>query len=64
LDILPLEKPVDEYYGKIRAFLNQTGKPIGGNDLFIATYALAMDLILVSATGLPFISRGELQRHL
>ena len=49
LDIIPLENPVDEYYGKIRAFLNQTGEPIGGNDLFIAAHALALTLILVSA---------------
>jgi tRNA(fMet)-specific endonuclease VapC len=49
LDILPLEKPVDEYYGKIRALLNQMGKPIGGNDWFIAAHALALNLILVSA---------------
>jgi tRNA(fMet)-specific endonuclease VapC len=49
IDILPLEKPVDEYYGRIRAFLNQVGKPIGGNDLFIAAHALALNLNLVSA---------------
>jgi len=44
-----LEKPVDEYYGKIRALLNQAGKPIGGNNLFTAAHALALNLILVSA---------------
>jgi tRNA(fMet)-specific endonuclease VapC len=49
MDILPLEKPVDLHYGEIRAFLNQAGKPIGGNDLFIAAHALALDLTLVSA---------------
>ncbi len=49
LDILPLEKPVDEHYGKIRVFLNRAGKPIGGNDLLIAAHALALDLTLVSA---------------
>ncbi|MEX1329877.1 MAG: type II toxin-antitoxin system VapC family toxin [Desulfobacterales bacterium] len=49
LDILPLEKPVDEYYGKTRAFLSQAGHPVGGNDLFIAAHALALDLTLVSA---------------
>ena len=49
LDIIPLENPVDEYYGKIRAFLNQTGEPISGNNLFIAAHALALNLILVSA---------------
>jgi tRNA(fMet)-specific endonuclease VapC len=49
LDILPLEKPVDEYYGKIRALLEQAGQPIGGNDLLIAAHALALNLTLVSA---------------
>jgi tRNA(fMet)-specific endonuclease VapC len=49
LDILPLERPVDQYYGKIRALLNQAGQPIGGNDLFIAAHALALNLTLVSA---------------
>ena len=49
MDILPLEKPVDELYGETRAYLNQAGKPIGGNDLFIAAHALALDLTLVSA---------------
>ena len=49
LDILPLERPVDQYYGKIRALLNQAGQPIGGNDLLIAAHALALNLTLVSA---------------
>ncbi len=49
MDILPLEKPVDLRYGEIRAYLNQAGKPIGGNDLFIAAHALALNLTLVSA---------------
>ena len=49
LDVLTLEKPVDEYYGKMRALLNRKGKPIGGNDLLIAAHALSLDMILVSA---------------
>ena len=49
MDILPLEKPVDTYYGEIRALLNRKGTPIGGNDLFIAAHALALDLTLVTA---------------
>ena len=49
MDILPLEKPVDTYYGEIRAILNRKGTPIGGNDLFIAAHALALDLTLVTA---------------
>ena len=49
LDIQPLEKPVDEHYGKIRAYLSRSGKPVGGNNLLIAAHALALDLTLVSA---------------
>ena len=49
LDVIPLEKPVDEYYGKIRALLNRAGKPIGGNDLLIAAHALSLNMILVTA---------------
>jgi tRNA(fMet)-specific endonuclease VapC len=49
MDVLPLEKPADEHYGKIRAFLNQAGKPIGGNELLIAAHTLALNLTLVSA---------------
>lgn len=48
MDILPLEAPVDEHYGDIRAYLHQKGMPIGGNDLFIAAHSRALDLILVT----------------
>ena len=61
MDILPLEKPVDAHYGKIRAFLNRAGKPIGGNDLFIAAHALALDLTLVSANVREFSRVPELR---
>jgi tRNA(fMet)-specific endonuclease VapC len=49
LDILPLKTPVDEFYGDIRAYLNRMGLPIGGNDLWIAAHARALDLTLVTA---------------
>lgn len=48
MDILPLEPPVDEHYGDIRAYLTQKGMPIGGNDLFIAAHARSLDIILVT----------------
>lgn len=48
LDILPLEAPVDQHYGEIRAHLNKIEKPIGWNDLFIASNARALGLILVT----------------
>ena len=48
MDILPLDYPVDEHYGDIRAHLNRTGHPIGWNDLFIAAHARSLGLILVT----------------
>lgn len=48
LDILPLESPMDEHYGDIRAHLHQIGQPIGSNDLLIAAHARSLGLILVT----------------
>lgn len=48
MDILPMETPVDEHYGDIRAYLSQKGIPIGGNDLFIAAHARSLNLVLVT----------------
>ena len=47
-DILPMEEPVDQHYGSIRAELARLGLPIGQNDLFIAAHARALGLILVT----------------
>ena len=33
LDVLPVEAPADAAYGLIRARLERSGRPIGGNDL-------------------------------
>jgi tRNA(fMet)-specific endonuclease VapC len=35
-DVFPLTAPADTVYGKICTRLEQTGTPIGGNDLLIA----------------------------
>jgi tRNA(fMet)-specific endonuclease VapC len=48
LDVLPLEPPVEQHYGDIRARLQQAGQIIGGNDLFIAAHARALGLTLVT----------------
>lgn len=48
LDILPLEAPADVEYGRLRARLERTGQPIGGNDILIAAQALALGHTLVS----------------
>lgn len=48
LEVLPLEFPVDVEYGRIRAGLEKTGRPIGGNDLLIAAQAVALKHTLVT----------------
>lgn len=48
LDVLPLEPPVEQHYGDIRLQLQQSGTPIGENDLFIAAHARMLGAILVT----------------
>lgn len=45
---LPFDDKAADYYGTIRALLAQAGTPIGGNDLLIASIALAHDLTIVT----------------
>jgi tRNA(fMet)-specific endonuclease VapC len=48
LSIEPLPVEAALHYGEIRQQLEALGQPIGGNDLWIAAHALAMDFTLVS----------------
>jgi tRNA(fMet)-specific endonuclease VapC len=48
LDILPFEAPADAAYALIRTRLEQTGRPIGGNDLLIAAQAVALGQTIVT----------------
>ena len=48
LEILPFEEPADAAYGEVRAQLEATGTPIGGNDLLIASQALALGHAVVT----------------
>jgi tRNA(fMet)-specific endonuclease VapC len=48
LDIIPFEQPADEIYGSLRLSLERAGKPIGPNDLLIASQALALGYTLVT----------------
>jgi len=48
IDTLPLDYPADEIYGSIRTQLELAGTPIGGNDLLIASQAIALDHTLVT----------------
>lgn len=48
LDVLPFEIPADAAYGQLRARLEQSGQPIGGNDMLIAAQAAALDHTIVT----------------
>jgi tRNA(fMet)-specific endonuclease VapC len=45
-DVLPFEAPADVIYGRLRTDLEGRGQPMGGNDLLIASHALAAQLTL------------------
>lgn len=45
---LGFEDRCAEFYGTMRALLEQMGKPIGANDFLIASIAQAYDLILLT----------------
>ena len=46
--VLPLPDESPHHYARIRSELGRLGTPIGANDLWIASHALAAGLILVS----------------
>jgi len=62
LEVLPLETPADKAYGFIRARLEKAGRPIGGNDLLIASQALALGHTVVTDNEAEF-RRIEGLRH-
>jgi tRNA(fMet)-specific endonuclease VapC len=49
MDVLPLDAPADEHYARLRLHLEQTGTPIGPNDMLLAAQALAENATLVTA---------------
>lgn len=46
--VQPLDLPADREYGRLRLQLEQTGQPIGPNDLLIAAHALALGATVVT----------------
>lgn len=52
--VVPFEHPADHEYGKLRAYLQRLGTPIGPNDLFIAAHALSLGAMLVTANTREF----------
>jgi tRNA(fMet)-specific endonuclease VapC len=62
LEILPFEVPADQEYRLIRTQLEKAGRPIGSNDLLIASQALALGYTVVTNNENEF-SRVENLRH-
>ncbi len=54
LEVLPLEAPADEIYSLVRSRLERSGKPVGGNDLLIASQAIALNCVLVTDNAREF----------
>lgn len=54
IEVLPPEPTADVHYGRIRAQLEKTGSPIGGNNLLIAAHALTVGAILVTDNAREF----------
>ena len=54
MEILPLEEPADRRYGELRTSLENSGTPIGPNEIFIAAHALALDCIVITANEREF----------
>ena len=48
LDVLPFDAPADAAYGVLRARLERSGPPIGGNDLLIAAQVVALGYAIVT----------------
>ena len=51
---LPFDDAAAQHYGRLRAALENSGTPIGPNDLMIAAIALAYSMTLVTANEAEF----------
>jgi tRNA(fMet)-specific endonuclease VapC len=65
LPVLALEAPADTVYGEVRARIEREGRPMGANDLLIATHAIAIGFTLVTDdTGFERIPRLSVENWL
>lgn len=48
IPVLPISTDAGKFYGSLRSKLEKQGKPVGNNDLWIASHALAANLMLVT----------------
>jgi tRNA(fMet)-specific endonuclease VapC len=63
LDVLPFAAPADMIYGQIRTQLEQTGRPIGGNDMLIAAQTVALGYTIVTDNEAEFARIAGLPRE-
>jgi tRNA(fMet)-specific endonuclease VapC len=63
LEILPFEAPADQAYRLIRTRLEKAGRPIGGNDLLIASKAVALGYTVVTDNEVEFARVKNLPRE-
>jgi tRNA(fMet)-specific endonuclease VapC len=63
LEVLPFEAPADSAYGLLRAQLEQAGRPIGGNDLLIASQTLALGYTIITDNEKEFARIHDLPRE-
>src|SRR6266852_9976784 len=63
LEVLPFEVPADAAYGLLRTRLEQAGRPIGANDLFIAAQALSLGYTNITDNKREFAHDEDLRRE-
>lgn len=61
LDVEPFDAPADAAYAELRARLEASGLPIGGNDMLIAAQAISTERIVVTDNEREFIRVGSLK---
>jgi tRNA(fMet)-specific endonuclease VapC len=61
--VVPFTAPADIVYGEIRTRLEQTGRPIGGNDLLIAAQTVALGYTIVTDNEAEFARIDGLPRE-
>jgi tRNA(fMet)-specific endonuclease VapC len=54
LEIVPFDEEAARLYGRIRASLEKSGKPIGSMDMLIAAHALSLGVLLATNNAREF----------
>ena len=63
LEVLAFEVPADAAYGLLRTRLEKAGRPVGANDLLIASQALTLGCTIVTDNEKEFAHVGDLRRE-